>query len=83
MRRRRLLEACWPAALAEELGRESGLPRGSLAVPGWARGVERDLGEALAAGAGEDAARRAVAAAWRLRLGLPEAPGAFYGSAPA
>ena len=39
------------------------MPAGNLAIPGWARGIERDLKMA-------DGNRKEVEASWRLRLGL-------------
>lgn len=61
--RERPIESLWPSALAQQLSDECGMPAGNLAIPGWARGIERDLKMA-------DGNRKEVEASWRLRLGL-------------
>ena len=66
----KLIEECWPAAIAEQLRAEAGLPAGCLVAPGWARGIERDLCAAIRGGMSRGDARSQTEAAWRFRLGL-------------
>jgi len=74
VRLRGIVDACWPSAMAETFRGELGIPRGSLVVPGWARGLDRDLAELSGQGWALEDAREAVEASWRLRLGLPGRP---------
>jgi len=82
-RLRALVDACWPSGMAETFRSELGIPRGSFIVPGWARGLDRDLAELSGQGWSPEDAREAVEASWRLRLGLPGRPLARSSSARA
>jgi hypothetical protein len=59
-------EHCFPALLAEKLGQELGVPRGSLWYPGCTKSIERCMA------ASPDASREQVELTYRLRLGLEE-----------